>query len=75
MSAMLKLTAVGNSLGVVLPIDILVRLGVGKGDTLYVTETPKGLELTPYRTDLRRQMNAAEKIMRNNGRVLKKLAQ
>ncbi|MDA8347025.1 MAG: hypothetical protein M0Z66_16400 [Thermaerobacter sp.] len=37
--AVLKVTAIGNSLGVVLPREVLANLRVGKGDNLYATET------------------------------------
>ena len=71
----LKLTNVGNSVGVVLPKEILTKLRVDKGDTLYVIETSEGIELTAYRPDFAAQMDAAEEIMRENRDVLKKLAQ
>jgi putative addiction module antidote len=48
---------------------------VDKGDTLYVVETPEGIELTSYCPEFAAQMDAAEKIMRENRDVLKKLAQ
>ena len=70
----LKLTTVGNSVGVVLPKEILSKLRVDKGDTLYVVETPDGIELTAYRSDFAAQMDAAEEIMRENRDVLRKLA-
>jgi putative addiction module antidote len=70
----LKLTTVGNSVGVVLPKEILSKLRVDKGDTLYVVETPEGIELTAYRPDFAAQMDAAEEIMRENRDVLRKLA-
>ena len=70
----LKLTTVGNSIGVVLPKELLSKLRVDKGDTLYVVETPDGIELTAYRPDFATQMDAAETIMRKNKDVLRKLA-
>ena len=70
----LKLTTVGNSIGVVLPKELLSKLRVDKGDTLYVVETPDGIELTGYRPDFATQMDAAETIMRQNKDVLRKLA-
>ena len=70
----LKLTTVGNSVGVVFPKEILSKLRVEKGDTLYVVETPEGIELTAYRPDFAAQMDAAEKIIRENRDVLRKLA-
>jgi putative addiction module antidote len=70
----LKLTTVGNSVGVILPKEILQRLRVGKGDTLYVLETPGGIELTPYDPEFAMQMEWAEQVMREDRDALKKLA-
>lgn len=71
----LKVTTVGSSTGVVLPKDVLQRLHVGKGDLLYVLETPNGVELTPYDPEFGEQMEVAEKVMRKRRNVLKKLAE
>jgi len=71
----LKVTGIGNSVGVVLPKDLLARLRVSKGDHLYVVETQNGIELTPYDPEFATQMDAAEAIMRDNRDVLKKLAE
>lgn len=71
----LKLTTVGNSTGVVLPREILERLRVEKGDVLYVVETSNGVELTPYNPDFAAQMEAAERVMREDRDVLRKLAE
>ena len=70
----LKVTTIGNSVGVVLPKDVLTKLRVSKGDTLYAIETPNGIELSPYDPDFVAQMDGAEKIMREDRDVLKKLA-
>jgi putative addiction module antidote len=71
----LKVTTVGNSAGVILPREILQHLRVEKGDTLYVLPTADGVELTPYDPELARQMDVAERVMRENRDVLKKLAE
>jgi putative addiction module antidote len=70
----LKLTAVGNSLGVVLPKEALGRLKVAKGDTLYITEAPDGYRLTPYNPTFETQMSAARKIMKKRRAALRELA-
>ena len=75
MATTLKLTTIGNSVGLILPREILSRLRVGKGDELHLVETPNGFELTPYRPDFADQMDMAEEIMRENRDVLRKLAQ
>lgn len=71
----LRLTTVGNSTGVVLPKEILQRLRVDRGDTLYVLETPNGIELTPYDPEFAQQMEVAERVMRDDRDVLRKLAE
>jgi len=72
--ATLKLTTVGNSVGVVLPKEILDKLRVQRGDLLYVLETPRGIELTPYDPEFARQMDLAETVMREDRDALRKLA-
>jgi putative addiction module antidote len=71
----LKLTAVGNSTGVVLPKEILQRLRVNRGDVLYVIETPRGIELTPCNPEFTGQMEVAERAMREDRDVLRKLTE
>ena len=75
MPTSLKVTTVGNSTGVVLPKEILERLHVSKGDRLYVLETPNGIELVPYDPDFADQMDIAERVMREDRNVLRKLAE
>lgn len=72
--ATLKVTTVGNSVGVVLPKEILDKLRVRKGDSLYVLETPRGIELTPYDPEFARQMDLAEAVMREDRDALMRLA-
>lgn len=70
----LKVTTVGNSAGVVLPKELLAKLRVQKGDTLFALETPNGVELTAYDAELERQMEIAEGVMREDREVLRRLA-
>ncbi len=71
----LKLTTIGDSTGVVLPDEILKRLQIERGDLLYVVETPLGIELIPSDPDLAQQMEIAERVMREDRDVLRKLAE
>lgn len=71
----LKLTQIGNSTGVVLPKELLEKLRVGRGDVLSVIETPNGIELTAYDPDFARQMELAERVMREDRDVLRLLAE
>ena len=75
MATAIKVIAIGNSSGIVLPRETLARLNVQKGDTLYLTESPEGIRLIPYDEEFARQMEAAREIMRENRDVLKKLAE
>lgn len=70
----LKVTTVGNSTGVVLPKEVLARLKVDKGDTLFLTESPEGYKITPYDPDFERQMELARRVMRERRDVLRELA-
>lgn len=70
----LKLTRVGNSVGVVLPREVLARMHVDAGDTIFLTESPEGMRVTPYNPDFQRQMSTAEKIMKKRRSVLRELA-
>jgi putative addiction module antidote len=70
----IKITTVGNSAGIILPKELLARLRVGKGDELYATELPDGIKLTPFDPKLAEQMEVAEKVMREDRNVLRKLA-
>lgn len=62
--AVLKLTQIGNSVGVILPKDILARLKLEKGDTLFVTDTPGGIQLTPYDASVEEQLRVGREFMR-----------
>jgi putative addiction module antidote len=66
----LKITTVGNSAGVVLPRELLARLRVDKGDTLYVT----GIKLAPFDPEFAAKMEVAETIMREDRDLLRRLA-
>ena len=70
----LKVTTVGNSIGVVLPKEILARLKVGKGDMLTVLETANGIELSAYNADFEETMDAAREVMREYRNALRELA-
>jgi putative addiction module antidote len=72
--AALKLTQIGNSVGVILPKELLARLKVEKGDMLFVSETSDGIALTPHDPEFAAQMKTARDIMRKRRHVLRELA-
>jgi len=70
----LKLTTVGSSTGLILPKAVLARLNVVKGDSVFLTESPDGVRITPYNPEFEEQMTLARKFMRERRDVLRELA-
>ena len=70
----LKLTQIGNSVGAVFPRELLNQLQLEKGDALYVTESPDGLQITKHNPEFAEQMQAARDIMKRRRDVLHELA-
>ncbi|WP_297367335.1 transcriptional regulator [Acidocella sp.] len=71
----MKITTVGASSGVILSKEVMAKLKVQKGDTLYLTETPDGgFRVTPYDPEFERQMKLAEQIMHDDRDILRALA-
>jgi putative addiction module antidote len=70
----LKVTTVGSSAGVVLPKEVLTKLRVTKGDSVFLTESPDGFRITPYNPEFEEQMALARKFMRERRDVLRELA-
>lgn len=71
----LKLRRVGNSLGVVLPKEVLLRLNVAEGDTVCVTDAADGsLRISATNPEFVRQMEAVEDVVRRYRHTLRELA-
>ena len=70
----LKLTQIGNSVGVILPKELLARLKLEKGDTVFCTEAANGLMLSAYNPEFETQMAAARSIMKKRRDALRELA-
>lgn len=69
-----KVTAVGNSMGILLPKEALGKLNAERGDTLYLVERPEGYTLTVYDPEFEEQVTAARSIMKRYKNALKELA-
>jgi putative addiction module antidote len=74
LAATAKVLTIGSSSGIVLSKEVMARLKVKKGDLLYISETPNGVELTPYDKEFAEQMKAAEYVMNKHRDVLRMLA-
>jgi putative addiction module antidote len=70
----LKITQIGNSLGVILPKEVLARLKVSKGDQIFMTDAPDGMRVTQSDPVFEQQMKAAREIMKSRRHVLRELA-
>lgn len=70
----LKLVQIGNSVGVVLPKEVLARLKLEKGESVYLTDTPYGVAITPHDPVFADQMEAARSVMKKRREVLRELA-
>lgn len=70
----LKLTNVGNSVGLILPGEVLTDLNLNQGDEIVLTAAPEGYRLTPYSPDFGEQIARARKIMDERREALRELA-
>lgn len=71
----LKIRKVGNSLGVILPKEMLAELGLGEGDELVaIKEGQRAFSLTASEPELARQLEIARKGMTRYRRALAELA-
>ena len=74
MNMSLKIKKIGNSAGLVLPKELLAHIGAEIGETLSVTRTPRGIELSAHQPDFEAQMAAAREVMARRKRALRELA-
>jgi putative addiction module antidote len=74
MNTQLKITKIGNSAGVVLPKDLLAHLDVSIGETVSVSKTPHGIELSVRDPDFDEQMVVAREVMARRKAALRELA-
>jgi len=69
-----KLTQIGNSVGLILPKEALAVLQVEKGETLTFTSAPDGFRVTPYDAEVEKQLEAGRDFMREYRDTLRALA-
>ena len=72
----LKVRRVGNSLGVILPREVVNRLRATEGQRLYLVEAPdSSYRLTPYDPAFEEKMAKADDIISRYGNTLHTLAE
>jgi putative addiction module antidote len=70
-----KVRRFGNSLGVILPKEVLSRLNSGDGQKIFLVEEPGGdYRLTAYDPAFAKKLDKAEDIMRRYRNTLRELA-
>jgi putative addiction module antidote len=71
----IEIKKIGNSTGVILPKELLTKLRLKLGDTLFVTETADGgLKLVPHDPAFEQGLEIARKAMRTYKNALRDLA-
>lgn len=70
----LELVPVGDAVGVILPEDLLERLGLELGDRVRVADTPVGFAVVPESSGSDAQMAVAREVMRTRRKALAELA-
>lgn len=74
MAATLRLTRIGTSTGAVLPKEMLTRMKVEKGDTLFAIETADGYLVTPFDPAIEQQLKMGREFMKEYRDTFKELA-
>ena len=74
MNMALKVKKIGNSAGLVLPKELLAHIGASVGETLSVTKTSRGIELSVQQPEFEAQMAVAREVMGRRRRALRELA-
>ena len=70
----LKIRSVGNSLGIVLPKEVLDRHRLSKDDEVFLIETTEGLELRLYDPDVAAQLDVGRDVAKRFRTALRELA-
>ena len=72
---LLQIKKVGNSLGLVLPKELLARLKLKEGDKFHIVEqTERGIKLSPYDPKHAEAMEFARRSFRKYANTYKALA-
>ena len=71
----IEIKRIGNSTGLILPKELLAKLQLKQGDSLFVTELAEGgLKLVPHDPTFERGMEIARKAMKTYRDALRELA-
>lgn len=74
MADKLKIRKIGNSVGLILPKEVVEHLRVGEDDTVHYVVDSDGLHVTPYDPEFDAAMKAFERTRRKYRNALRALA-
>lgn len=74
MSSSVTIRKNGNSVGIALPAETRIRLGLEVGQELTLVELADGIKLVKRNLELERQMGAAREVLREQADALQELA-
>lgn len=69
------LRKIGNSVGVILPKEVLARFKLSEGDALSMTESADAIVLSPYDDDVARQVETMRNLAKRYRNTLKTLSE
>ena len=73
--AVLQVRKIGNSIGLILPKELLARLNLKEGDKLHVVEqSERGMKLSPYDPKHAKAMEIARRAFRTYANTFRALA-
>jgi putative addiction module antidote len=71
----IKVRRIGNSLGAIIPSEMLRRMKIDEGDEIFAVEEPDGIKLTALDPDFGLAMKAYEEGSKKYRNALRKLAE
>jgi putative addiction module antidote len=69
-----KLRKIGNSVGVIIPADVLSHKNMKEGDEVHVLETPEGVSITPYDPSFEEMLDDADEFLRSHRNAFRELS-
>lgn len=72
--AVLKVSRIGNSLGLILPRELLSELNLEQGDQVQLTRSDGGFTVTVYDPTVAKQVDTLRAVMKKRRSALRELA-
>ncbi|MCC6493184.1 MAG: AbrB/MazE/SpoVT family DNA-binding domain-containing protein [Pirellulales bacterium] len=69
-----SVTAIGDSLGIILPPQVLQKLQAAPGDQLCIIDTPNGVEIVSLTPAQAEQLRIGRQVIAGNREALQELA-